>query len=349
MNLLKFPTPSNAIKMPPSFQASKPPGIHHLSPMCYHLSAKIIKSILFIVSISCLIFMFIGGPDYYSPRSFKAAWGLGHIFVFALWTFVFIRYWPLLTKQGFVKQVIWVLTAALVIGLSIEFLQSFLVERTADLHDVYRDLLGGALALVFLSPAGKSILKAKLRSLQAIVVVVVALEVLPFSIALADEIIAKNQFPVLADFETPFETKRTDRENSERCDEQAKKGKHSLQVQLTTETYSGTGLTYFPRDWSGYDHLNFSIYLPTEEGLKLTCRINDMQHVQHDQKYEDRFNRSFWMKKGWNDIKISLKDIADAPADRKMDLTQIQGLGIFAVQLPKSRTIYLDHVYLSNN
>ena len=309
------------------------------------MSSNITKFSLLTVSILCLILMFVSGPGYYDTRSFKAAWELGHIFSFALWTFVIIRYWHLPAELGFVKQASIVLITALIVGILIELIQS-VVGRSAQLHDIYRDIVGSAFALIFFLPSRKLMLRTKLHLLQIIVLVLIMLEMLPLSIAVADEMIAKQQFPLLADFETPFEENRVDRENSARCDQVARKGKHSLKVQLTTEKYSGTGLKYFPNDWSAYGFLNFSVNIPVEDGLKLTCRVNDSQH---DQKYKDRFNRSFDMKTGWNDIKIPLQEIADAPADRKMDLTHIQSLGIFAVELPAPRIIYLDNIYLSRS
>jgi hypothetical protein len=36
-----------------------------------------------------------------------------------------------------------------------------------------------------------------------------------------------------------------------------------------------------------------------------------------------------------------------APENRRMDMGQIQGIGIFAVQLPQPRVIYLDYIRLT--
>jgi hypothetical protein len=167
------------------------------------------------------------------------------------------------------------------------------------------------------------------------------------AIAFADEIAARNQFPVLADFETRLELSRTDGEKASRTDQIFRRGKHSLKVMLTTDMYSGIGLKYFPGDWSGYEYLNFSIFNTGKDPLKIICRVNDRQHVQSEQRYQDRFNRSFELIQGWNDIRIPLDKIANAPANRTMNMHNMQGLTVFTVKLTQPMVIYLDYIHLS--
>jgi hypothetical protein len=97
-----------------------------------------------------------------------------------------------------------------------------------------------------------------------------------------------------------------------------------------------------------YKELQLSIYNSDKKPIQLTCRIHDRQHTGGIQLYEDRFNRKFSISSGWNLIRIQLKEIENAPHKRKMALNQIQGLGIFAVSLPKPRTVYIDYVRLVN-
>ena len=160
--------------------------------------------------------------------------------------------------------------------------------------------------------------------------------------------VAENQFPVLSDFETPFEIDRWAGDAEFVADRSmAFHGKSSLKVQLNTSTYSGVGLKYFLRDWQGYRVIEFSIYNPSSEPLKMICRVHDRQHTRGPELYEDRFNRSYLLTKGWNPIAIDLEEIARAPKNRRMNMSQIQGISIFAVQLPQPRIIHLDYIRLS--
>ena len=157
------------------------------------------------------------------------------------------------------------------------------------------------------------------------------------------------EFPVLADFESRFEIDRWTGDADFSIDHETYyHGKASLKVDLNTSLNSGVGLKHFPRDWFNYRELQFSIFNPDSEPIKLTCRIHDRQHTKGLQLYADRFNRNFSMSSGWNLIRIQLDQIENAPHKRKIALDQIQGLGIFAVSLSKPRTIFLDYVRLVN-
>jgi hypothetical protein len=105
-------------------------------------------------------------------------------------------------------------------------------------------------------------------------------------------------------------------------------------------------LDYFPNDWRNYRCIAFSVFNPDDRLLKLVCRIHDEEHYQNGGDYEDRFNRDLAVHVGWNDFEISLADVMNAPRSRKMDMTRIQNFGIFSVQLPKEKVIYLDYVRL---
>ncbi|MDY6951840.1 MAG: hypothetical protein SWE60_10025 [Thermodesulfobacteriota bacterium] len=169
----------------------------------------------------------------------------------------------------------------------------------------------------------------------------------PFAIALTDEQIAREQFPVMADFETPFETDRWTGGAKMGIDrDMARHGTASLIIHLTTAQYSGAGLKYFPGDWSDYSVFRFSVFNPSSAPMKVLCRVHDALHFKKGGKYEDRFNRTLVIDAGWNDIDISLEDIAKAPKNRPMEMSRIQGFGIFTVQLPTPQTINIDYLRL---
>jgi hypothetical protein len=215
--------------------------------------------------------------------------------------------------------------------------------------DVVRDVIGCLIALAFYAPNRKTIPKTCLTIFQAISVILVSMAFLPLIAAIIDETAARIQFPVLADFETRFETDRWAGDADFSIDHETYyHGKASLKVILNTSLYSGVGLKYFPENWMNYKELQLSIYNPDKKTIQLTCRIHDRLHTRGLQLYEDRYNKSFSISRGWNLIRIQLKEIENAPHKRKMALNKIQGLGIFAVSLPKPRTVYIDYVRLVN-
>jgi hypothetical protein len=170
---------------------------------------------------------------------------------------------------------------------------------------------------------------------------------LPLAAALLDEYRAAAAFPRLASFETITELDRWEGGAARTLSgEVFRDGRRSLKISLTRATYSGVALVHFPRDWRGYDALEFSVFNPGPAPLDLTCRVHDRTHIAAGQHYGDRFNRRFRIEPGWNDIAIALADIRLAPATRPLDLSCVDGLGIFSVRLPAPATVFLDRVRL---
>ena len=183
--------------------------------------------------------------------------------------------------------------------------------------------------------------------MQSITVVLIAYQIIPVIIALSDEYIARNQFPLLSGFETPLEIKRWSAETDLLIDESIKQtGKASLRVSLNTDTYSGVELRYFPRNWASYRFLQFSIYNPSSEDVSIVCRIHDDEQDQNGIKYEDRFKRSYLIPQGWHRIHVSLKDVENTPKNRKMNMQSIMNVRFFTIRLPYPRIIHIDDVRL---
>ncbi len=152
------------------------------------------------------ILLFIGGPDYYSSRSLKHFWDMGHVLYFALFAILLSR-WSVIARMPLIWQWATILTIAFLFGVSIEFMQ-YGTTRTPDIGDVLRDLNGTLLALVF-GPLGSKLLPDKRRlTLQLSVVALTLVLLSPFARSLIDEAISWYQFPLLSGFETPFEIDR---------------------------------------------------------------------------------------------------------------------------------------------
>ncbi len=229
-----------------------------------------------------------------------------------------------------------------------EGLQS-LTGRDASFGDILRDLLGGMITLTWFHPSSSELSREALRAMRVLMASFLFAAVVPLSIALCDEWIARAQFPLLSDFETPFEGSRWYRNDSTAVDRSvARHGKASLRVEMDTSPYSGASLVYFPGDWTGYGFLRFAVFNPSPEEMKITCRIHDRKHEAGEQRYEDRFNKRIILRKGWNDLRIDLGEVARAPAGRSMNLGEICLVGLVAVNLPEARTIYVDDVRLEN-
>jgi len=293
-------------------------------------------------------FFFLGGPGYHASRSFQAVWDLGHILFFlllSLWLHGRLR--EKLAAFSPFTLFFAIFFFVFFAGFLIEILQMFSSNRSPDMEDVLRNQLGCLLAFAFFIRPGLFGAPRIQRLFRAGVVALLAMAVWPLSWSLIDEYQAARQFPLLADFETPFERSRWVNVDQLREEtERVRHGRKSVRVQLSTNKYSGISLFHFPRDWRGYRTLHWSVYNPQEAGLVLNSRINDIHHRKHDMEFSDRYNQQFILEQGWNDLVISLERVKTAPKGRTMDMEHIEGFGLFVVQQPRSQVLYLDHVYL---
>ena len=172
--------------------------------------------------------------------------------------------------------------------------------------------------------------------------------IVPLGEALIDEALARRRFPVLSDLETPFEITRWEGHSEFGISRKIfRQGKSSLEVVLNIDQYSGVGLKYFAHDWNNFNYLQFSLFNPSSDPIEVNCRVHDIHHIEHGQDYYDRFNSNHVIPQGWSDIKISIKDIVNAPRKRKMDQGHMQGFYIFATRLHRPQTVYIDNVRLA--
>jgi VanZ family protein len=293
-------------------------------------------------------FLFAGGPGYRSPRSLAAAWNLGHIVAFSLWSYLLVT-WKVLREASPARQWGIALVFCLVAGSAAEGIQSML-GGVASSGDLLRNMVGGVIALSWFSPSSMILPERVRRAARTIAAILLLVAFLPLAAALSDEEIARIQFPVLSDFETPFEAGRWDGGARFSVDGSvARHGKASLRVDMGTSLYSGVSLVYFPRDWRGYRFLRLEVFNPSPEEIAITCRIHDLRHEEGEQRYEDRFNKVFRLRPGWNPFRVDLEEVARAPAGRTLDLGAIRAVGIFTTMLPTPRTIFLDHIRLEES
>lgn len=289
-------------------------------------------------------FFFIGGFDYYDPRSLKALWNLGHFIFFGMFALVLDSYWCALGRSIFFRITITILILVFV-GLGIELVQLKFAHRVFSLSDVFRDLSGGAVALFWKG-------RLRLPRIQSILGVllsisVVAVNFLPLGFALIDEFRSYKDFPLLSGFESGAELSRWDGSRVSLClvPSPQSQGRYSGKITLTTDKYSGVSLDHFPGDWGSGSGLAFDVFNPGPQ-MVLHYRVHDYHHQITGQNFTDRYNGSTVLEYGWNEIVIPITDIMNGPKDRKMDVTKISGLGLFVMNQPEQRVLFIDNVRL---
>jgi VanZ family protein len=309
--------------------------------------ASLRRSVLIGLALICAVLLFLGGPDLVDTRSFKRAWDLGHIVAFATWSLLLVEH-PRLKGKAWAGQLIRMLVFTLAVGGGVEAVQG-LFGRYPGWADLGRDFIGSLLAMSFLTPARRDLPRGRRRIVQAAVLGLLLVALMPLARALADEWDAWRAFPVLADFEAPFELDRWSGDAALSIDHHiVANGRRALRIDLNTDQYSGVALHYGLGDWRGWDWITFSIFNPDAEPIRLVCKINDHLHDVSGYRYSDRFNRSIDVGSGWQRVRIALDDVRQSPRKREMDLGRITEFNLFAVSLPHPRTIYLDRLTLEH-
>ncbi|MCG3169199.1 MAG: hypothetical protein CALGDGBN_00712 [Pseudomonadales bacterium] len=288
--------------------------------------------------------LFLGGPDFHSPRSFRLAWQLGHPLLF-FGMVAAVTAIPRLRGIPFLRLFALATALALVLGGAIELAQG-LWGRERSLSDLRLDVIGAWAGAVW---AGRGGSRTR-QTLRAAVgwgslLLLAAVDVRPLAVALVDEHQARRSFPLLSGFHTDLEVQRW------RADGRMTlvpppdgEGGGALRVSLAPAVYSGFRMQYFPRDWRGYHALRLRVF--TEENQKLACRIHD---VWHDQRHADRFNRSLVLVPGWNLVEIALAEVEAAPAGRTMDMSRIAEFGCFIVRPARPVVLQIAAVELVRN
>jgi VanZ family protein len=289
---------------------------------------------------------FVDYSDIVPTRSFKIAWNFGHIVFFSIAIFLLLKHAPFLQQATQARQFYWVVGICLVAGVLIESIQ-FFIGRQASWQDILRNILGGLTALAFFPRPKSNPVQLLGFKFKVIITTLLCIQLLPLLITLADEQIARNNFPLLADFESTLELSRWASNGRITLDKNfTAHGVFSARVELTTDQYSGASLNFLPSNWKNFERLLFSLYLPDNSSLSITTRIHDQQHEKDGYLYNDRFQQRTRLKPGWNHIIINLTDVIRAPKTRRMAIESIANIRIFTRNLKQARVIYLDHLRL---
>jgi len=294
------------------------------------------------------VLLFVGGPDGESGRLHKEFWDLGHVPLFAGLVFVALQL-KSLNRHAWPVLLLGCVMFSLLLGLMVEWIQLH-VGRNFEVKDLFSDVLGGVMGLL-----GYGVLREKLKpgarigaALGILLLGMVAL--VPVTLAAADAWMMREDYPVLGDFETPFERERWDTNLArlEVTGDVVRFGHKAMKVTLLAGEYPDVTLKELSPEWSEFKSLRFSVYNTLNVPLPMVLKIYDREHVHNGYEHSDRFNREIDMQPGWNDIEVRMQDVFEAPRNREMNLHEIKSLSLFVEYLEVPVVIYVDGVRLSS-
>ena len=287
-----------------------------------------------------LPFFFIGGPDAMSSVFVNRLWNFGHIIFFAVLMLLIQSYKPLTNWRAWLL----VTVIAVALGCLIEFAQHF-VGRNSNLDDVLHNLFGVWLGLFWGQKPTRLIWL--LRALCLLLIAPAALLVVDAAIA---NLAMRGQFPVINSFDSRYELQQVHANpnivETRQSGRVAADGEHSLEIIFSTRRYASFRLLGPYGDWSRYTYLTMDFYNPNDAPFMVLLKIADREHDLGNNRFDDRFNRRFYLNHGWNKIQIAINDIRTAPRKREMRMDDISGFTLFVDQLEQPQKLYWDNVRL---
>lgn len=298
--------------------------------------------------VALLLLLFVGNPKSIDNRVLSHIWDMGHVVLFSLMAFAFMR-----TKYA-QKNTHWIMLIVVVLfsfifGFATELIQSS-IGRTFSWNDLINDLIGGMLGY---SAAMTLVHSSKSNKKSHLIFPVITLVLLLFGsrnliVSIIDEHNRKSIFPTLSNFEGPFEESRWKSSYSRLSisDKKKHEGQHSLKMDFLPAKYSTVSLLFLEKNWSSYQFLKFSLFNSELRSLNVVAKIYDEEHT-HSYNHNDRFNRTLTLTPGWNEIVIPIDNVRLGPIYRELNLTEIKSFSLFVIGLEKPASIHLDNLRLT--
>jgi hypothetical protein len=290
-------------------------------------------------------------------RQGAALMDLAHAPLFALVTLVaFFQLPPVLRS---VPSAIAIGVTLTIVSGMIELAQE-MTGRSSSWADLWANVLGVTAALcAALARESTSARRRGLLTASAALAFVVAS--VPGSITYWDAWRQKRDLPMIASFEDRFEMSRWRFQSAEGrlAHEHVTAGQQSLRVDLHAGKYPGALMIWTPYNWRGAVRkatgaspgsstpaadLVFDVWLSDGPPLDVMIKILDLYHSYRERS--DRYERPTRVPAGRHQVRIPLDEIANAPATRQMDLSQIRVLQFYVEWLGEPRTLFVDNIHL---
>jgi hypothetical protein len=291
---------------------------------------------VFIVVAALLILSFRLADE---PRLLQELEDSGHVLLFGIVSLFVLRDW----KAGWKSYVLAGL-ATTALGIGTELVQ-WVEGGDADVYDVLRDGLGAAAFLGFAwTYYHRETNKWNLLIRLGAFLIVLGSFVTPCltAVALAHR---WEEFPAIADFGFSLESRFCSATNArfEVASPPGQSRMHAVRVTFQPAPYSGFAVHGPWPDWTDHRELSFTVYSQLSEDVSLNLRIHD---VEHDKRYQDRFNKELSIQPGLSKVSIPLTAVERAPKGRLMELRRIRTIGLFVIKRSESFDLYFSEFRL---
>ena len=220
--------------------------------------------------------------------------------------------------------------------------------RDASAIDLASDMLGGIGFLCMAIAFSRSLSMPSSRRRYAFVlgISLLAVAVLPLARVSAAYVERAQMLPSLVRFDARFATIFVAPKDAEWSRQKGgDRDAISASILLNDGPWPGIAIGDVWPNWAPYTALSIEFENPGAVTLPINVRVHDREH-RDNQVYGDRFNRRLELEPGVQLVRIELEDIEAAPAGRRMDMGNIDGLMIFATEQEAGRRVVIHHIRL---
>jgi hypothetical protein len=251
------------------------------------------------------------------------------------------------------------LLAAIALGALTELVQRWLPGRSASLQDVLHDAAGAALGLCLAwwlerrrSAGVGTAAASRPQASWVLLMTLSALAVLVWQPLQVARAYAARQvaFPVLLPLGTAAEASFAGAHHAVLSHgplpPRFRRAGDAESIRLSAADGARPGLRLFEPvpDWRGHEVLALDLTNPAPEPLRLALRVLD---ASHDWTHADRFNQAVEIPPASRvTLRLSLEAIAAAPRARRMDLSTIADVMLFARQPVAAGDFYVTRIWL---
>ena len=309
------------------------------------------KNIFLIIFITILLIylIFYIDIDITHSRFFQELWNAGHVVLFIFISWLLYRKYFYINSKSFYFELFSIVLIALIIGILIELIQTY-TGRNKSLYDVGLDVLGGLIGISIFSKTLHKHRKFKIYTFNFMTFLSASLLLYPMALNMIDDIYQSKEFPFILSNKYSRELLRFNKKNINvdfvRNDFSVNGNDNIFKLKFFPGKFSTAELTTGVENWVGYNYLFFRIFNPNSASKTLAIRIDDSVHKKSGYLYSDRYNKRLIIHPGWNEIKINLDEIKNAPLDRKMIMEKIDQILLFKSNLNKTLVLYLDQMVL---
>ena len=300
------------------------------------------KKIVFsLVGLFLFLLLFINVDTLISERVMNALWPIGHVTVFAFWSFLLLHYHPQLKVTSLTKQLFLLTIFCLIFGGGIELIQPFF-GRSKEIGDVLMDYVGVLLSIVIVN-------RQRIHwGYKFTYIALLSYLFIPSALVIYDEAKIRYEFPVLASFQQSIALTRwkADQPLSLAKPKQLTNNQTMMKITFVPRKYSGVALRYFQGDWQDYKTLTMRFYNPNIDALPVTLIITDKHYNKGKPNHLDRFDNDMQIQPGFSEISFPLATIKKGVKLRNMDLSQMAGVDFYMYDLTGPVYLYLDSLYL---